>query len=908
MSHPSFIVLAAMAGAVALAMAGAAPAGAAVAPPALTALTSVDFARPVATHSLVGFLHGLDDLQPADRLVVPLHPTLWRGSIDSAPFVRAVGFGARYMLVVSDLWGYPGAGWYGRQAPWEDWDAWSAFVRDLARRYGDHDMVWDIWNEPDVPYFWTGTEAQYHELYRRAYVAIRQELGARATIAGPSVSAFRWDWLVGLLDYCRGADCAVDALSWHELPGGRGVAAIADHLRRARAGLLGNPAYVPLGVRGLYIGEYVGEGDALWPGEVLGYLAQLESGGASEAAHACWHDPSGADTCTQHTLDGLLDGATMRPRAPWWAMRWYARGTDSRVRSRSTDPALAVMAARRPGGSDWRHAEILLGYLDTHDRPLPPRTDVLLAVRGLSQLKFMRGATVPHLTAYRVRSSGQAPVTPVAVRAPVVVRARRGELVLRVRGLRLHDALLLRLSAPLRRRATAATAATTRGALRQLDGQAGCFVDPMSGAPSQGCAVARGMAATHHAVLSPDGRDLYAPSSMDWGVVAFRRDARTGRLRQRPGAAGCLSSRPTPGCTRARGIVWAFWAAMSPDGRNVYVSGGIGNSVAVLRRNPATGALAQPAGTPGCVRNSRGGATQGGPAVGEDGCLSVEGLRYPRTIAVSPDGRFLYAAAFGADAVLGYAREPARGALSPAPKACATSAASAAGTCAPAPALEGVTDLVLSRDGRFLYATAYHDDAVSAFARDPASGRLEPVAAPGGCVAATGARGCAPGRGLRGAFNLALSPDGRSLYVVARHSAALTVFNVDTATGALRQKPGTAGCLSTKPEPGCGATRGLRGARGVTVSPDGANVYTGAFSDSALGAFARAADGRLTRLPGRLGCVAAGREPPACARGRGMRQAWGVTISADGRFAYVGVGGDHNSGLGVFARDGGARR
>ena len=89
------------------------------------------------------------------------------------------------MLVVSDLWGYPGAGWYGRQAPWDDWDAWSAFVRDLARRNGDHDMVWDIWNEPDVPYFWTGTEAQYHELYRRAYIAIRQELGTRATVASP---------------------------------------------------------------------------------------------------------------------------------------------------------------------------------------------------------------------------------------------------------------------------------------------------------------------------------------------------------------------------------------------------------------------------------------------------------------------------------------------------------------------------------------------------------------------------------------------------------------------------------------------------------------------------------------------------------------------------------------------------
>jgi xylan 1,4-beta-xylosidase len=863
----------------------------------------VDFARPVATHSLVGFLHGIDESQPDDRLVVPLHPTLWRGSLASAPYDRVEGFGARYMLVVSDLWGYPGAGWYGRRAPWEDWDAWSAFVRDLAHRNRDHDIVWDIWNEPNIPYFWTGTEAQYHDLYRRAYVAIRQELGAQATIAGPSVSAFLWDWLVRLLDYCRNADCAVDALSWHELPGGHGVATIADHLRRARAGLLGNPAYIPLGVRELYIGEYVGEGDALWPGEILGYLSQLERGGASEAAHACWHDPSGEDNCTAHTLDGVLDGATMRPRAPWWALRWYARGTGSRVSSRSADPALAVMAARAP---DPRHAEIVLGYLDTHDRPLPPRTDVLLDLRGVSRLRFIRGAAVPHMNAYRVRSRGQAPATPLAVRAPVVVRVSRGNLLLRVRGLRMHEAMLLRLSAP-RRRAAAAAVAQPRGALRQLDGERGCFVDPRSGAPSQGCAVVRGMAATHRAVLSPDGRDLYAPSSLDWGVVAFRRDVRTGRLRQRPGAAGCLSSLPVPGCTRARGMVWAFWATVSPDGHNVYVSGGIGDTVAVLRRDPATGALTQPAGAAGCVRDRRGGATQGGPAPGEDGCQRVDGLRYPRTIAVSPDGRFLYAAAFSADAVLAYAREPALGALAPAPQACVTSAASTTSTCAPAPALDGVTDLALSRDGRFLYATAFHDSAVSAFVRDPASGRLAPVASPAGCVAESAGGGCAQGRGLRGAFNLALSPDGRSLYVVARHSAALTVFDVDPATGALRQKPGAAGCLSTKPEPGCGATRGLRGARGVTVSPDGRNVYTGAYSDSALGAFARAADGRLTRLPGRLGCVAAGRQPAGCARGRGVRQAWGVTVSPDGRFAYVGVGGDHNSGLGVFAREGSVR-
>jgi xylan 1,4-beta-xylosidase len=865
----------ALAAAAAFVLVAAGPAAAAP-----NGLASVDFAHAVAAHSLDGFLHGLDDAQPDSRLVVPLRPTLWRGSLDSAPYDRAEGFGARYMLVVSDLWGYPGAGWYGRQAPWEDWDAWSDFVRDLARNWRGHDMIWDIWNEPDVPYFWTGTEAQYHELYRRAYLAIRTELGPGALIAGPSVSAFRWEWLTRLLEFCRTADCEVNALTWHELPGGRGVAAIADHLRRARAGLLRNPAYVAVGLRELDVNEFVGENDTLYAGELLGYLSQLEQGGATRAAHACWHDPSGDDTCTAHTLDGVLDGATMRPRAAWWAMEWYARGTASRVRSRSADPALAVMGARAP---DPRHAEIVIGYLDTHDRPLPARTDMVIDVRGLRTLPFLRRGGRPHLAAYRVRGRGQSPTTPIAVRVPEVIAASRGHIVLRVHGLAMHDALLIRLSAPARRAARAAAAREPVGALRQLGGPYGCFVDPRSGTPAQGCAAAHGMAATHRAVLSPDGRDLYAPSSLDWGVVAFRRDARSGRLRQQPGSRGCLSSRPVPGCTRARGMVWAFWAAMSPDGRNVYVSGGIGDSIAVLRRDPASGRLRQLAGAQGCVRDRRGGASQGGPAPGEDGCLPVDGLRYPRTIAVSPDGRFLYAAAFGADAIVVYARDPRTGALTPA---------------AAAPALDGVTDLVLSADGRFVYATGYHDGGVAAYARDPVTGGLTALAGPGGCVTTASRDGCAPARGLRGAFNLALSPDGRSLYVVARHSGALAVLDVDPSTGTIGQKAGTAGCLSAKAEPGCAAVRGLRGARGATVSPDGRNVYTGAFSDSAITTFARAADGRLTRA----GCVAAGRLPAGCARGRGVRQAWGVTISSDGRFAYTAVGGDRNSGLGVFAR------
>jgi xylan 1,4-beta-xylosidase len=330
------------------AFAAFAPISRALAEPPVRAGATVDFAQPVRARSEVGFLHGMDEREPPDRWIAPLSPRSWRGDMESAPYDRASRLGARYILVLSDLWGYPGANWYGRQPPWRDLGRWAGFVRDVARANRGRSLVWDVWNEPDQPYFWNGTEAQFHETYRVAYEVIRQELGAEAVIAGPSVSAFRWPWPVALLAYCRQADCEVNALSWHELAGGGAVRAIPDHLRRARRALVRNPALAGVGLRELHVNESVGPRDALYPGEQLAYLAFLERGRADAAARACWPDPSGADTCLRHTLDGLLDSRSSRPRGDWWTTVWYARGVPYRVAASSTSLYVVARTAARP--------------------------------------------------------------------------------------------------------------------------------------------------------------------------------------------------------------------------------------------------------------------------------------------------------------------------------------------------------------------------------------------------------------------------------------------------------------------------------------------------------------------------------------------------------------------------------
>ena len=58
-----------------------------------------------------------------------------------------------------------------------DLDAWEEFVRATVERYHDRVDAWEIWNEPDVAFFWNGIDGGqpdlYVELLRRAHRAIK---------------------------------------------------------------------------------------------------------------------------------------------------------------------------------------------------------------------------------------------------------------------------------------------------------------------------------------------------------------------------------------------------------------------------------------------------------------------------------------------------------------------------------------------------------------------------------------------------------------------------------------------------------------------------------------------------------------------------------------------------------------
>ena len=111
--------------------------------------------------------------------------------------------------------------------------------------------------------------------------------------------------------------------------------------------------------------------------------------------------------------------------------------------------------------------------------------------------------------------------------------------------------------------------------------------------------------------------------------------------------------------------------------------------------------------------------------------------------------------------------------------------------------LDGAIGVAVSPDSRNVYVASSVDAAVAVFDIDPGTGGLAQKAGQDGCVSESGSLlSCEDGRALLQAWAVAVSPDGRNVYVASFQSDAVLIFDRDPATGAIDQKPGLAGCIS----------------------------------------------------------------------------------------------------------------
>jgi DNA-binding beta-propeller fold protein YncE len=341
----------------------------------------------------------------------------------------------------------------------------------------------------------------------------------------------------------------------------------------------------------------------------------------------------------------------------------------------------------------------------------------------------------------------------------------------------------------------------------------------VGGEPADRCAAARNLAGARALILSPDDRSLYVATA--GGLAVLARDRRSGALRQVPGRGGCVTESGREGCAVGRAVGSALWVAAGREGRSLYLLGR-SDAVAVFRRDPRSGAVRQLRGAGGCVRESR-------PDLPLLGCTPGRGLGATRAAAITRSGRTLYIGGLDG-AVTIFRRDPRSGAIAQLPGRRGCLASSGLADCASVRGLHGPHSLTLSPGERDMYVTVSlavdPQSGVVLLRRDRRDGSLTQPAGPAGCVNADGSSGCASGRGLRGAHSLELDPSGRRAVLASElQTGSLALFARDPRTGRLRQLDGARGCLNADGAEGCGVVPALRGAHLVGPAPDWRQIY-----------------------------------------------------------------------------------
>lgn len=92
------------------------------------------------------------------------------------------------------------------------------FVMHLAERYGlDEIRQWrfEVWNEPNLPCFWTGTMEDYWKLYDAAAQAIKS-VDHELKVGGPASS--KANWIGDIINHCVKLSVPIDFVSTHLYP------------------------------------------------------------------------------------------------------------------------------------------------------------------------------------------------------------------------------------------------------------------------------------------------------------------------------------------------------------------------------------------------------------------------------------------------------------------------------------------------------------------------------------------------------------------------------------------------------------------------------------------------------------------------------------------------------------------
>jgi xylan 1,4-beta-xylosidase len=106
--------------------------------------------------------------------------------------------------------------------PPKDYAEWAALIKKLvghfAERYGRGEVsqwFFEVWNEPNLKSFWTGSQKDYFELYANTVEAIKSVDGS-FQVGGPATA--QNEWIEPFLNFCEKNKLPADFVSTHYYP------------------------------------------------------------------------------------------------------------------------------------------------------------------------------------------------------------------------------------------------------------------------------------------------------------------------------------------------------------------------------------------------------------------------------------------------------------------------------------------------------------------------------------------------------------------------------------------------------------------------------------------------------------------------------------------------------------------
>ncbi len=402
-----------------------------------------------------------------------------------------------------------------------------------------------------------------------------------------------------------------------------------------------------------------------------------------------------------------------------------------------------------------------------------------------------------------------------------------------------------------------------------------------------------------------NGRSLYAALGGDAGVARFN-VGEDGDLEY----AGCIGSDSDAPCALIVGATSGGTGtalssledlALTPGGERLL--GASGSSDAVTAFDVAgNGALTRL----GCVTGDFGLGECVKTVTAEPNGTDT-GMDSPDGLVVGPDGRHAYALS-GSDGGFAWFRITGDGTLNY--RGCVAADTKATG-CEQLPtATENANEsgfsspreIAVSPDGRSLYVVDDSDESIATFklAEDGSPEFVDCITGQATLTACTPLDTATPtgnDTGMRSLVDVAVSPDGNSVYAVGDSDDTLVHFMRNPRSGRLQFQECFSGYSTTfcDPIPAAGVTSddsGMGFSTVARVAPDGRSVELSASGDDALVSFRRNPRSGALSFRGCLSgqmIAACGDVPGAVAGGEdsGMDNVRGVTFAPDGSSVYL---------------------